>query len=230
MVFPAFRTISAVTLVAVALSVPVVAAQITYSDYVSFVAVEIGSTVYSCTSTSDPNCAFAQIVAVGNTADVQPFSVTGASGFRNLLPGTIPTVNIFFNGGQPSISLNLLAGQISVAVDQTNGGAGYGSAYGPTYPMATYGGGADYAHYNLQTNFYVQGFGGFCPDPNVCNTGEPLQTTSGQDLIISYPFRPDFSIFSSQVAAPEPATCSLLVAATALGRRAVRRRKTGSTA
>jgi hypothetical protein len=219
------RVVIVLALFAVLVATPVVAAQITYGVYVSDVSLQMANTTYACTTTSDPNCAFISITAVGNTADVQPFSVTGASGFINLLPGASPTVNIFLNGGQ-SFTETLLPGQISVAVDQTNGGAGFGSAFGPTYPMATYGGGADYAHYNLQTNFYVQGFGGFCPDPTACDTGGPLHTVSGDDITISYPFRPDFSIFSSQVAVPEPATGSLLLAAAGVGLRALRRRRT----
>src|SRR3974390_697707 len=100
---------------------------IVYSDFVEFVSVEIKSTTYSCTSLSDPNCAFVTITATGDTSTVQPFSVTGASGFKNSVLGPA-TVTIDFNGGG-SISEVLVPGQIYVSVDQTNGGAGFGQNY-----------------------------------------------------------------------------------------------------
>ena len=107
------------------------------------------------------------------------------------------------------------AGQIYVSVDQTNGGAGFGSSYGPTYPMATYGGNADYAHYDLTTDFYVQGFAPFCPDGvggPLCANGAPLHTASGEDFVISFPFAPAFSIFSSTVSVvPEPSTWAIML-------------------
>lgn len=197
------------------------ASTIVYSDFVVFVSVQINSTVYSCTSLSDPNCAFVTITATGDTSTVQPFSVTGASGFKNTVLGPAK-VQIDFNGGG-SITETLVPGQIYVSVDQTNGGAGFGSTYGPTYPAATYGGPADYAHYNLQTNFLASGFSGFCPDPTTCNAFNPLQTVSGDQFTLYYPFRPNGSYFSSTVLTPEPATASLMMLAAGVGLRALRR-------
>ena len=181
---------------------------VTYGDYIGDVSVRLGSSSYNCTTLSDPNCAFVSITATGDTSNVQSFSVPGASGFKNSIQSAV--VNIFLNSGQ-SFSVTLVPGQIYVSVDQTNGGAGFGSMYGPTYPMATYGGSADYAHYDLTTNFYVQGFAPFCTDVPLCDNGAPLHTTSGDDFVISFPFRPAFSIFSSTVQfTPEPATLALL--------------------
>ena len=203
------------------------ASTIVYSDFVEYISVQINSTTYSCTSTSDPNCAFVTITATGNTSTVQPFSVTNASGFKNTVLGPA-TVTIDFNGGG-SITEVLVPGQIYVSVDQTNGGAGFGSSYSPTYPAATYGGSADYAHYNLQSNFLAGGFSGFCPNLATCNTFNPLNTESGDQLTLYYPFRPNGSYFSSTVSAPEPATASLVLLAAGVGLRAVRRRHAGLT-
>jgi hypothetical protein len=102
-----------------------------------------------------------------------------------------------------------------VGVDQTNGGAGFGSGYGPTYPMATYGGNADYAHYDLKTDFNAQGFAPFCPGGvggPLCADGAPLHTISGTDFVISFPFAPDFSIFTATVQpVPEPSSTILFL-------------------
>ena len=185
------------------------AATVTYSDYIADMSVKIGNTSYTCTTTSDPDCAFISIIAIGDTSTISPFSVTGAQGFQNAVQSV--TVDIFLGGGG-SFTESLLPGQLYVSVDQTNGGAGFGSAYGPTYPAATYGGSADYQHYALASDFYAQGFGGFCPVGTPCDTGAALHTTSGDDLVISYPFRPNFSIFSSTVTTiPEPGSSGLML-------------------
>ena len=204
---------------------PAFANKIVYSDFVTFISVQINSTTYSCTSLSDPNCAFVTITATGDTSTVQPFSVSGANGFKNTVLGPA-TVQIDFSGGG-SITETLVPGQIYVSVDQTNGGAGFGSVYGPTYPAATYGGTANYAAYNLQTNFLASGFSGFCPDPTTCNAFNPLQTVSGDQLTLYYPFRPNGSYFSSTVFTPEPGTALLVMIGAGLGLRAVRRLRTG---
>jgi MYXO-CTERM domain-containing protein len=199
------------------------AGDITYSDYVSDVAVVIGNTTYSCASTSDPTCAFASFSATANANTILPFSVPGASGLQNrdLLSAS---VTIYFNNGQTPFSASLNPSQLFVSVDQTNGGAGFGSMYGPTYPAATYGGSTAYATYNLASDFYVQGYSGFCPDVSLCNSGAPLYTTNGTPITFTYPFRPNFSIFSSQVSSvAEPGTTALL--ALGLGALAMTRRR-----
>ncbi len=186
---------------------------VTYGDYIADVSVSLGSSTYSCTTLSSPDCAFVSITGIGDTNDVQPFSVPGASGFKNSIQSA--TVSVFLNSGQSFSATLAPAGQIYVSVDQTNGGAGFGSSYGPTYPMATYGGNADYAHYDLTTDFYVQGFAPFCPDGvggPLCANGAPLHTASGEDFVISFPFAPAFSIFSSTVSVvPEPSTWAIML-------------------
>ena len=190
------------------------AATVTYSDYVSDVSVQIGSASYLCTTTSDPDCAFVSIVATGDTSTITPFSVTGAQGFENVVSAVM--VDIFLNSGT-SFTEALAPGQLFVSVDQTNGGAGFGSAFGPTYPAATYGGSADYQNFDLASNFYVQGYAGFCPVGTPCDTGAALRTTGGDDLIISYPFRPNFSIFSATVSSvPEVPSAILMLCAIAI--------------
>jgi hypothetical protein len=203
------------------------AATMQYSDYVADVAVRIGSVSYTCTTTSDPGCAFVQIVATGDTSTVVPFSVPGAQGFENAVGSVV--VHVFLNDGG-SFDASLAPGQLFVSVDQTNGGAGFGSAFGPTYPAATYGGTADYQHFALASNFYAQGFSGFCPVGAPCDTGAALKTTTGDDLVISYPFRPNFSVFDAAVVAvPDPAAANLMLLAMAMfslrpvGRQAGRR-------
>jgi hypothetical protein len=196
------------------------AVQVQYGVYVSSVSVTILGASYSCTSVSDPNCAFVTVVANGDTSTITPFSVPGASGYKNSVGPA--SVSVGLNSGV-HLSDTLLPGQIFVSVDQTNGGAGFGSSFSPTYPAATYGGSADYAHYALDTDFYAQGFSGFCPVLSVCSDGAPLHTVSGSDFLITFPFRPNFSVFSSTVTPiPEPATAALMLVG--LGALAVRLR------
>jgi PEP-CTERM motif len=195
------------------------ATPITYFDYVGDVAINIGGTAYPCASLSDPTCAFVSITATGNTSHVVPFSVTGASGLINHSLQTA-TLNVFFNNGSTPYTADLVASQLFVSVDQSNGGAGFGSSYGPTYPLATYGrstgSGNPFANYNLASNFYLQGFAPFCTvsEMLVCMNGAALSTTNGTEIIISYPVSfPRVSIYSSTLlpnSVPEPATLVLL--------------------
>jgi hypothetical protein len=190
------------------------AAPITYTDYIGDVSVNIGGTAYNCTTFSSPNCAFISITATGDTSNITAFSVPGASGFKNTLQSA--TLNVFFNGGQTPFTADLAAGQIYVSVDQTNRGAGFGSAYGPTYPLATYGSNAGFNTYDLASDFTGVGYGPFCTlDLSLCQAGQPLYTTTGTPITISYPFIvPLYSSFSSSLSpitnVPEPATFSLL--------------------
>jgi hypothetical protein len=197
----------------------VLARPISYLDYVADVAINIGGTAYPCASLSDPTCAFVSITATGNTSHVVPFSVTGASGLINNSLQTA-TLNVFFNNGSTPYTANLVASQLFVSVDQSNGGAGFGSSYGPTYPLATYGSstgsGNPFENYNLASNFYLQGFAPFCTvsEMLVCMNGAALSTTNGTQIIISYPVTfPRLSIYSSTLlpnSVPEPAALALL--------------------
>lgn len=197
----------------------VLATPIIYSDYVGDLAINIGGTAYPCASPSDPTCAFVTITATGNTNQVVPFSVTGASGLINNSLQTA-TLSVFFNNGSTPYTANLVASQLFVSVDQRNGGAGFGSSYGPTYPLATYGSsfgsGNPFENYNLASNFYLQGFAPFCPVSEMltCMNGAALSTTNGTQIVISYPVTfPRLSIYASTLVSnsvPEPATFALL--------------------
>jgi hypothetical protein len=191
------------------------AVPISYTDFTGDVAVVIGSTTYGCTSLSDPTCAFVSITATADTSSVQPFSATGTSGSASgLWNKSLQTamIDIAFNGGQTPFSAELVASQLFVSVDQTHEGAGFGSAYDPTYPLSTYGSAA-FKTYDLASNFAATGFAPFCLDVRLCQTGAPLYTTDGTPIIITFPFGPTFSSFSSAVGAaavPEPAPTLLL--------------------
>jgi len=188
---------------------------ISYSDYIGDVSVNIGGAPHDCTNFSDSNCAFITITAVGDTNNITAFNVTGASGLENSLQSA--KIHIIFNSGQNPFDadLDVTSAQLFVSVDQTNGGAGFGSQYGPTYPLATYGSNAGFGTYDLASDFDTAGFGPFCPDLDLCHNSQPIYTTSGTALTISYPFIiPLYSAFSStllpEVTVPEPATIALL--------------------
>jgi len=198
---------------------------ITYSDYVAHVAINYDGVSYTCTTLSDPTCAFITITATSDTGTVYPFSVSGADGLKNTLLSA--TMNVAFNNGQPGITADISTANLYVSVDQSNGGAGFGSSYGPTYPAATFssstGPGNAFEHYDLASDFYLQNYGPFCPDVSVCQNGGVLYTTDGKPFVITYPFTLVFSVFSSTVATPVPGALVLfgfgLVGLTAFGRR-----------
>ncbi len=221
--------LAACGLVAAIAAAPVAAVPITYTDYVAMVSINYGGVAHACTSTSDPNCAFISIVAQSDTGTVAAFNVPGASGYSNSLLSAV--MNVAFNNGIGNFSVSLDVSNLFVSVDQTGGGAGFGSSYSPTYPMATYGlpigPGNPFATYDLASNFYYQQYGGFCTDYLLCQNGAPLYASDGTAFLISYPFRPVFGMFSSTVsdvppAVPEPGSMALLslgVAAVVAARR-----------
>lgn len=207
------------TIVAAAVLAPVAligsanAATIAYDDYMTYQAIDVGGTTYECTSISDGGCAFITIVGIGDTATVNPFNVPGASGYTNTL--TYAELRVFFQDASlPAFNaeIDLSEGGIYVSVDQTNAGAGFSSAAGPTYPLATYGG-LPFKTYDLASDFFASGFGPFCPDLDLCNSGSPLYTVGGTEFTIRRGLAPSYSSFSSTVqpnTIPEPGTVALL--------------------
>ena len=185
---------------------------IVYTDYVEHVSVNIGGTAYNCTTLSDPNCAFISITAQSDTSYITAFDVPGAKGFENTLQSA--TIDIFFaDAGLTPFMGDLDPAQLFVSVDQTNGGAGFGSQYSPTYPLATYGSNRGFDTYDLASNFFAAGFAPFCTDDVLCRNGQAIYATGGTSITITYPFRPVYSSFSSSLGpvidVPEPATVIL---------------------
>jgi hypothetical protein len=205
--------VAATVLTPIALIGSANAATIAYDDYMAYQAIDIGGTSYDCASTTDGSCAFITIVGIGDTTTVTPFSVTGASGYTNTL--TYAELDVFFQDASLAAfndEIDLSKGGIYVSVDQTNAGAGFSSAAGPTYPLATYGGSA-FKTYDLASNFFATGFGPFCPDLNLCDNGSPLYTVGGTEFAIKRGLAPAYSSFSSTVqpnTVPEPAPIALL--------------------
>jgi hypothetical protein len=205
---------------------------ITYTDYVGSVSINYGGVAHTCATTSDPNCAFISITATSDTSTVTAFNVPGAAGFENSLQSA--TMNVAFNNGVGNFSVAIDVSNLFVSVDQSNGGAGFGSSYSPTYPLATFGtptgAGNPFQSYDLASDFYFQGFGGFCTDYLLCQNGATLYAADGTAFVIAYPFRPTFGIFSSTVTAsvPEPGPVSLLALSLAGVAVACRRRRASS--
>lgn len=193
---------------------PAWANPIVYQDYMAFQAIRIGGVDYPCATASDGTCAFIAITGQSDTSTVAPFSVPGASGFKNSL--TAAHIDVFFNDGSTpySADIDLSVGGLYVSVDQTNAGAGFSSSYGPTYPLATYGGAA-FTTYDLVSDFSATGFGPFCPTSGLppCTDGGVLKAVDGTEFLITVGRAPAFSSFSSTVAEnpiPEPGSVSLL--------------------
>ena len=186
---------------------------IVYQDYMAFQAIRIDGVVYPCATTSDLTCAFIAITGQSDTSTVAPFSVPGASGFKNSL--TAAHIDVSFNDGRTpySADIDLGVGGLYVSVDQTNSGAGFSSSYGPTYPLATFGGAA-FATYDLASDFSASGFGPFCPafDIPPCTDDGALKAVDGTEFVITRGLLA-YSSFSSTVAAnpiPEPGSAGLL--------------------
>jgi hypothetical protein len=132
----------------------------------------------------------------GDTDDVVPYSVPGASGYE-LLQGTA-TVGIYDQNTMATLSATFLpSAGIFVSVDNTNSGIGFGSggvpvsAAGfpgdPVYPASLLAGTGTVASYDLKSNITLSGFSISCSGfPATCaSVGPSLPTTAG-DLIIDH--------------------------------------------
>lgn len=198
------------TFVAPQLWANVVAYQATSFTY----AASLGSTSFGGCPSGNPVCVEVTINFIANTANIVPFSVVGASGYENFVGQG--SVNLFNDQTGQSLTANFDAGQIFVSVDQTNGGIGFGSAVGPTYPLGVYGGtpSIPYASYKLATNFSLNnGFAWFCPagtctlgvaGPGLGTDQGPLSITPTGPVLGS-------SFFATVIqVTPEPSTLLLL--------------------
>jgi|GEM_PF-3896576 len=214
------------TFVAPQLWANIVAYQATSFTY----AASLGSTTFGSCPSGNPVCVEVTVNFLADTANIVPFNVVGASGFENFVGQG--SVNLFNDQTGQSLSANFLFGQIYVSVDQTNGGIGFGSAVGPTYPLGVYGGipSIPYSSYDLASNFTLfNGFAWFCP-AGTCQlgmAGPGLATDQG--LLSITPTGPVFpSSFTATVVqvTPEPSTLLLLgtVAPAFIFRRGLRSR------
>jgi hypothetical protein len=197
------------------------AAPVHYSGFEFYAAqTSFGGNTYTCDFSSLVGCAEVTISADGDTSTIQPFSVPGASGYKNPVV-TARVVAVVITSTNSDIVFEAQfapSDQIFVAVDTTNGGVGFGSKFGPAYPMGTYGGAptTPYATYDLASDFSVSGFGPFCPTGTTyCSSLTALQTDKG-DFAVRFA-GPEFSDFSATVqsvsAVSEPWSVRLLAAA-----------------
>lgn len=225
------KRVAVLALLTVTCAAPSLWANIIAYQATSFApAASLGSTNLGSCPTGNPVCVEVTINFVASTATIVPFSVAGASGFENFVGQG--SVNLFNDQTGQSLSANFVSGQIYVSVDQTNGGIGFGSAVGPTYPLGVYAGtpSIPYSSYNLASAVTLtNGFAWFCP-AGTCTLGvQGPGLSTDQGLLTITPTGPvaGSSFFATvvQVTTPEPATGSLAMGLILL---AVRRFRAGA--
>lgn len=209
--------IAALAVVAATFVVPRICADTVSYSATSFAPdASLGSTTFAPCPAGNPVCIEVTINFIADTSNIVPFSVVGASGYENMVGQG--SVQLFDDQTGQSVTANFDPGQIYVSVDQTNGGIGFGSAVGPTYPLGVYAGtpSIPYSSYNLASNFTLaNGFAWFCP-PGTCTLGQPgpdLSTDQGA-LSITPTGPVGGSSFNATVIAvtpvPEPSSLLLL--------------------
>jgi hypothetical protein len=217
------RRIAARALVAATLVVPRIWADTVSYSATSFApAASLGSTTFAPCPPGNPVCVEVTINFIADTANIVPFSVVGASGFENMVGQG--SAQLFDDQTGQLVTANFEPNQIYVSIDQTNGGIGFGSAIGPTYPLGVYAGtpSIPYSSYNLASDFTLtNGFAWFCP-AGTCTLGQPgPDIATDQGALSITPTGPVFgSSFTATVIAmtpvPEPSSL-LLLSAGALG-------------
>jgi len=131
----------------------------------------------------------------GDTADVVPYSVPGASGYL-ILKGTA-SISLQQGYDPPTIATFLPSAGVYVSVDGTNSGIGFGSAGvlpgaptfpgQPVYPASMFTSTGAVATYDLASDVTVTGFPVSCVDfatPAQCAAAIPLATSAG-DLLLN---------------------------------------------
>lgn len=225
-----------------AASIPVNAKTIVYQTEAFFVNASLGAQVFdSCTGSELQKCAEVVIQAISDTSFVVPFSVPGATGFENSHLSNIALTIDDPVSGQAYTANVLPSAGLFFSVDNTNGGAGFGSTltdpmtglpYGPTYPAAVFGtlSGGPFSMFTLTQDFYDLGFLPFCPAGTACSLAPPIPTDQG-NFTVSFPVAPSEGSVSAScncnvvVAVPEPASIALLGGGAALLVILRRRRK-----
>jgi len=201
------------------------AAQIEYTATGYGAAASLGVYVYTCQPPTD-DCVSITVNYTGDLSDVQRFSlskppaeglppVVVADGFwtkMRVKPATA-TVSLYYWKTNTTHTATFLPGAgIYASVDQLNGGVGFGSIYGPTYPLGVYGnwtctpaGSTNcvnlFKSYNLVSAFPgASGYTPFCDPSLVCTDPGPALPTSAGHFWVSWPSRPAFAVFSAKLA------------------------------
>jgi hypothetical protein len=187
----------------------------------------IGSSTYGC---SNNLCPVAEIVATADSKTVDSFNIPGGPGYGayGFINKTLLSVTAYITllTTDQKFVIELNPSELYVSVDQENGGAGFGSSYGPTYPIATYD--IPVQNYNLDSNFHALGYSPFNPPPEspqlFSGSGFPLYSTSGQIFELGEG-GPSLSSFGSIV--PESSTwLMMLFGFSGLGYASYRRART----
>lgn len=119
------------------------AAQVTYTVSVEYAQITLGATSYTCHTLDYDGCANLTITATGDTSTIQPFLVSGAHGFINVLQSASFFAAVYQSATATYIPLSgnfITPVPFVAAVDNANFGVGFDTpGVSPTYPAAIYG-------------------------------------------------------------------------------------------